>query len=135
MDTERTLIVLKPDCVAKGLTEQVIAMIRASGLKVISRRQATLPTSLVRDHYARLENEPFFPRLMTFMTSGPAVILEVTGPGAILRSRALLGPTDPACASKDTIRGLFGESSMKNIAHASDSPENAEIELRRFSSI
>jgi nucleoside-diphosphate kinase len=87
---------------------------------------------ILREHYAHIASKPFFPEVEQFMSSTPVIAVALAGPGAIARVRDLLGPTDSTKAAPGTIRGDFGTTMMKNIAHASDSPESAEAELKRF---
>lgn len=96
-----------------------------------------LDEAILREHYAHIldlviDGEPLFPKLSAFMQSSPVVALILAGPGVVTRVRSILGPTNSMKADKGTIRGDFGTNSMMNICHASDSPENAEIEIRRF---
>jgi nucleoside-diphosphate kinase len=91
-----------------------------------------LTPALLKEHYAHLAHLPFFPEIENFMASGPVVAAALQGPKAIERVRELLGPTDSAKAPKGTIRGDLGKDKMHNVVHASDSPENARAELKRF---
>lgn len=92
----------------------------------------SLTTPLLTEHYSHLKDRPFFPEIVEFMQSSPILAVILQGDGAITKVRELLGPTDSKKAAAGTIRGDFGTDSMRNIAHASDSPENAEIEILRF---
>jgi nucleoside-diphosphate kinase len=91
-----------------------------------------LTPALLAEHYAHIKDRPFFPEIVEFMSSLPVLALILTGDNAVARVRDLLGPTDSRKAAKGTIRGDLGTDTMRNIAHASDSVENAEVEVRRF---
>ncbi len=129
---EITLILLKPDCVQKGNCGEVLKRLEAEGFKFRGMKMMQLEETLLREHYAHIADKPFFPDVATFMSSSPVVAVAVEGDNVIQRVRDLLGPTDSAAAEKGTIRGDFGVDKMVNVVHASDSPENAKIELDRF---
>ena len=134
---ERTLILFKPDCVLKNLSGTILQRLLAEGFRLRGLKMMQLNDSLLREHYAHIidlviDGEPLFPKLSAFMQSSPVVALILSGPGVVTRVRTILGPTNSLKADKGTIRGDFGTNSMLNICHASDSPENAEIEIRRF---
>jgi nucleoside-diphosphate kinase len=132
MATETTLILFKPDCVTKNLTGEVLRRFQAEGFRVRGLKMMTLTTEVLKDHYAHIAERPFFPDVVTFMTSAPVVALALEGESVIAKVRDLLGPTDSRVAEKGTIRGDFGESNMVNVCHASDSPEAAAAEIKRF---
>ncbi|NBR62926.1 MAG: nucleoside-diphosphate kinase [Verrucomicrobia bacterium] len=132
MKKETTLILVKPDAVADGLTGEVFRRLEKEGLRIINCRMTRLHPALLREHYAHLAHLPFFPEIEQFMGSGPVVAAALQGNNAIERVRELLGPTDSTKAPKGTIRGDLGKDKMHNVAHASDSPENAKAELKRF---
>lgn len=129
---ETTLILVKPDAVAEGLTGQVLHRLESNGLKILNCRMLRLSAALLQEHYAHLSHLPFFPEIEKFMSSGPVVAVALSGENAIARVRNLLGPTDSTKAPKGTIRGDLGKDKMHNVLHASDSPETAQAELRRF---
>ena len=129
---ERTLILCKPDCMEKNLAGEVIRRFEAAGLQLSAAKMLRLDERLLAEHYAHLVDRPFFPEIVQFMSSRPVLALILRGEGAVAKVRDLLGPTDSKKAPKGTLRGDLGTSSMLNIAHASDSVENAEIEVRRF---
>ncbi|MDA0324666.1 MAG: nucleoside-diphosphate kinase [Verrucomicrobia bacterium] len=129
---ETTLILVKPDAVAEGLTGQVLHRLESNGLKILNCRMLRLSAALLQEHYAHLSHLPFFPEIEKFMSSGPVVAVALSGENAIARVRDLLGPTDSTKAPKGTIRGDLGKDKMHNVLHASDSPETAQAELRRF---
>ena len=129
---ETTLILVKPDAVAHGLTGEVLQRLEKNGFKILNCRMLRLTPALLQEHYAHLASLPFFPEIETFMASGPVVAVALSGENAIARVRDLLGPTDSTKAPKGTIRGDLGKDKMHNVLHASDSPETAQAELRRF---
>ncbi len=132
MATETTLILFKPDCVQKRLNGEVLKRFEAEGFTVRALKMMTLSDAVLREHYAHVANKPFFPEILKFMQSSPVVALAIEGENVIVRVRDLLGPTDSTAAPKGTIRGDFGESKMVNVCHASDSPEAAAAEVKRF---
>lgn len=130
--TETTLILLKPDCVAKKLCGEVIGRFEKAGYRILGTKALRLSPDVLREHYAHIADKPFFPEVEGFMSSGPVVAIALGGDDVINGVRALLGPTDSRKADKGTIRGDFGVDMMVNVVHASDSPENAAAELKRF---
>lgn len=129
---ERTYIMLKPDCVQRGLIGEVISRIERKGFQITNMKMMTLDEPILREHYAHLVNEDFFPLLVEFMTSGPVVAMIVEGEDVIAGMRRLMGPTVNANAAPGTIRGDLTYSNRLNIIHGSDSPETAEAEIKRF---
>ena len=129
---ETTLILVKPDAVAQGLTGEVLQRLEKNGFKILNCRMLRLTPALLQEHYAHLASLPFFPGIETFMASGPVVAVALSGENAITRVRELLGPTDSTKAPKGTIRGDLGKDKMHNVLHASDSAEAAQAELKRF---
>ena len=129
---ERTLILCKPDCMEKNLAGQVIARFEKAGLSIVAAKMLRLTPALLDEHYAHIKDRPFFPEIVTFMSSRPVLALILQGDQAVSRVRDLLGPTDSRKAAPGTIRGDLGTSNMLNIAHASDSVENAALEVKRF---
>jgi nucleoside-diphosphate kinase len=129
---ETTLVLLKPDCIAAKHCGDVIQRFEQAGLEITGCKMMLLPDALLADHYAHVADKPFYPGLREFMQSSPVIVLALSGEGAILRVRELIGPTDSRKAAKGTIRGDYGTDSMFNVVHASDSPENAAIEIKRF---
>jgi nucleoside-diphosphate kinase len=116
----------------KNLAGEVLRRLEAAGLRLSAAKMLRLDAKLLAEHYAHLTDRPFFPEIVEFMSSRPVLALILQGPGAVAKVRELLGPTDSRKALAGTLRGDLGTNSMLNIAHASDSPENAEIEVRRF---
>jgi len=129
---EITLIIVKPDAVAEGLTGEVLRRLEKEGLTILNCRMLRLDAALLKEHYAHLAQLPFFPEIEKFMSSGPVVAVALQGSNAIERVRELLGPTDSTKAPKGTIRGDLGKDKMHNVLHASDTQENAKAELIRF---
>jgi nucleoside-diphosphate kinase len=131
-NAERTLVLVKPDGVARGLVGQVIARLEAKGLRLVAAELRTLTTEVAETHYAEHRERPFFGSLVEFITSAPLVALVVEGPRAIEAFRALAGATDPVKAAPGTIRGDFALEVQSNIVHGSDSPESAAREIELF---
>lgn len=129
---QKTVILLKPDCVQKSLVGEVIGRFEKAGLKIRACKMMRLTNELLKEHYSHLADKPFFPEIVTFMRSSPVIAMALEGENAIGRVRDLLGPTDSQAAPKGSIRGDLGTDKMRNIAHASDSDETAAAELKRF---
>jgi nucleoside-diphosphate kinase len=129
---DKTFIIFKPDCMAKGLVGQVLARFESAGFSVAGAKMIQLTPEKLREHYAHVADKPFYPEIETFMSSRPVIVAALKGDGVVAKVRDLLGPTDSTKAPKGTIRGDFGETMMINVVHASDSDENAAIELARF---
>jgi len=129
---EKTFIILKPDCMEKKLAGQVLQRFESEGFKIVATKMARLEAPILREHYAHVADLPFFPEIEEFMSSRPVIMLALQGENVIQRVRDLLGPTDSTKAPKGTIRGDFGTDMMRNVVHASDGPETAEAELKRF---
>ena len=129
---EKTLIILKPDCMQKKLAGAVIERFECAGFGIVACKMMHLSESLLKAHYAHLAEKPFFPEIVKFMQSHNVIVLVLSGESAIQRVRDLLGPTDSKLAPKGTIRGDMGTDKQQNIAHASDSKEAATAEIKRF---
>ncbi|MGV3755419.1 MAG: nucleoside-diphosphate kinase [Verrucomicrobiota bacterium] len=129
---ELTVILLKPDCVQRNLIGEVIGRFEKSGLKVRACKMMQLTDALLKDHYSHLADKPFFPEIAGFMQSAPVVAMILEGQDVIVKVRDMVGPTDSTKAPKGTIRGDLGKTKMENIVHASDTPENAAAEVKRF---
>lgn len=132
MADETSLLLLKPDCIAKNLSGEVLHRLLAQGFRIRGIKMIQLTDELLKDHYSHIADKPFFPSVADFMKSQPVIALALAGDNVIAKVRDLLGPTDSKAAPKGTIRGDYGEDKMTNICHASDSPEAAAIELKRF---
>ncbi len=130
--TETTLILLKPDCLQKKLCGEVISRFEKAGYTLRAAKMLRLTPALLREHYAHIADQPFFPNVEKFMSSGPVIALALSGEDVINGVRTLLGPTDSTKAAKGTIRGDFGVDVQTNVVHASDSPASAAAELQRF---
>ncbi|GAA3560082.1 nucleoside-diphosphate kinase [Amycolatopsis ultiminotia] len=129
--TERTLVLVKPDGVARGLVGEVVSRIERKGLKLAALELRTVERSLAEEHYAEHKERPFFGDLLEFITSGSVVAIAVEGPRAIAAFRQLAGGTDPVeKATPGTLRGDYGLETQYNLVHGSDSPESAERELK-----
>lgn len=129
---QTTLLLLKPDCIAGRYTGEVIKRFEDAGFQIRGSKMFKASPELLREHYAHIAQKPFFPEVEAFMQSTPIIALALGGENAVEKARAIIGPTDSKKAEKGTVRGDFGVDVMVNIVHASDSPENAEIELKRF---
>lgn len=129
---ERTLILLKPDCVQDKNCGEVIKRFETAGFSIRGCKMMNLSLEILTEHYAHVADKPFFPEITDFMQSSPVIGMVLEGDSAVEKVRAMLGPTDSTKADKGTIRGDLGKSMMINVVHASDSPENAQIEIKRF---
>lgn len=129
---ERTLVLLKPCTVQRRLMGEVINRFERKGLRITGMKMMQLDDAILREHYAHLTEKPFFPFLTAAMKAAPVVALCLEGIDAINVVRQITGATNGRKALPGTIRGDYSMSGQENIVHASDSPENAEIELRRF---
>lgn len=132
MAIERTLSILKPDALEKGLIGTIIARFERAGLKPIGVRLQQLSKQEAEGFYAVHKERPFFKDLVSFMTSGPVVVMCLEGEGAVAKNRELMGATDPKKAAAGTIRADFAQSIDANTVHGSDSLENAAIEVAYF---
>ena len=129
---QRSLILLKPDCIKKAIVGQVISRFEGAGYSIIGSKLVQLDDALLHEHYAHVADLPFFPEIAEFMSSCPVMALVLEGENVIQGVRDLIGPTDSTAAPKGTIRGDFGTDRMKNVVHASDSPDSALTEINRF---
>jgi nucleoside-diphosphate kinase len=129
---QRSLILLKPDCLENKVAGQVISRFEEKGYVLIASKMIQLDEVLLNDHYSHVADLPFFPEIAEFMSSRPVVALVLEGDNVIQGVRDLLGPTDSTTAPAGTIRGDLGTDRMRNVVHASDSPESALVEINRF---
>ena len=129
---EKTLIILKPDCMEKKLAGEVIGRFEKAGFALAAAKVSQLSAEILREHYAHVADKPFYPEIENFMSSRPVLILILEGEDVINRVRDLLGPTDSMAAPAGTIRGDLGTDKMVNMAHASDGADTAAAEIRRF---
>lgn len=129
---EQTFIILKPSTIQRSLIGDVITRYQRKGLIVSGIKMMQLDEKILREHYAHLVDRPFFPSLVASMTRTPVIVMVLKGKDAVDVVRAMTGATNCRKAAPGTIRGDFGMSGQENIVHASDSPENAVIEINRF---
>ena len=128
----QTLILVKPDAFARGLTGEIIARFERKGLRIAALRQMTVDTELAQRHYEEHEGKPFFSDLVEFITSGPLVALVLEGEEVVPAARQVIGATNPLEASPGSIRGDFAIEVGQNLVHGSDSPESAAREVSLF---
>ena len=129
---ERTLILLKPDAVHRGLIGRILTRFEEKGLKLIGMKLRQFPVKLIEQHYAVHKERPFYRNLVAFMSSSPVVAMALEGKNAIEVARLAIGATDSKKAAPGTIRGDFGMSFSNNLVHGSDGPESAQKELALF---
>ncbi len=129
---ERSLVILKPDAVQRGLIGPILSRLEQKGLKIVGMKLMQIDAALARKHYAVHEGKPFFAGLVDYITSGPVVVLAIAGDDVIQTIRTLIGATNPLNAAPGTIRGDYAVSIGRNLIHASDSPENGEQEVQNF---
>lgn len=132
MATETSLILFKPDAVEKNIVGTVLARFEAEGFNIKGIKMMQLDDAILTEHYAHVADKPFFPEIAAFMSRSPVIALALQGDNVIDRVRDLLGPTNSKEAPEGTIRGDFGTDMMINVCHASDGPETAAEELKRF---
>lgn len=129
MAIEQTLSIIKPDAVRENISGKIISMIEDSGLKINQMKKISFSPELASEFYAVHKERPFYQDLVNFMTSGPAIVMELEGDDAISRYRTLMGATNPSDAAPDTIRGRYAKSIDENCVHGSDAPETAATEI------
>ena len=129
---ERTLILVKPDAFARGLTGEILARFERKGLRIVAMRYMTVDEALAKQHYAEHEDKPFFDELVEFITSAPLVALVLEGYEAIKAARQVIGATNPLEASPGSIRGDFALEVGQNMVHGSDSTESGQREVGLF---
>ena len=130
--TQRTLSIVKPDGVRKGVVGEVIRRFEAAGIRIAAMRMLRLTRAEAEGFYAVHRERPFFGSLTEFMSSGPIVVMVLEGENVIVRNRELMGATDPKKAAKGTIRADLADSVEQNIVHGSDAPETAATEITYF---
>lgn len=130
--SERTLVLVKPDGVARGLVGDVLSRIEHRGYKLVAAELRTLDEATAKAHYGEHEGKPFFDGLVEFITSAPLFAAVVEGPDVIKAWRTMMGATNPVEAAPGTIRGDFATEMSYNVSHGSDSPESAEREISLF---
>jgi len=129
---ERSLVLVKPDAMERGLAGAIIARLQAEGLKLVGLKMLHIDRALGERHYAVHQGKPFFEPLLKYMTSGPIVAAAFEGENVVERVRIMMGATDPAKAAPGTIRKDFGLDLTRNSIHGSDSPENGAKEIALF---
>ena len=129
---ERTLIIIKPDAVQRGLIGPIITRFEARGLRIVGIKFMQITHELAERHYAVHKGKPFYEGLLGYITSGPVAVMALEGPQAIVAARATMGATRPLEASPGTIRADFGLKVDRNLVHGSDGPETAGFELDLF---
>jgi nucleoside-diphosphate kinase len=129
---ERTLILVKPDAFARGLSGEIIARFERKGLRIVALRHMTVSSDLAERHYAEHSERPFFGELVDFITSGPILAMVLEGSDAVRAARQVIGATNPLEASPGSIRGDFAIELGTNMVHGSDSPESAAREAALF---
>ena len=130
--SERTLVLIKPDGVARGLVGEVIGRIERKGFGIVALELRTLPREVAETHYGEHREKPFFGPLVDFITGGPLVAAVIEGPDAIAQWRTMMGATNPVNATPGTIRGDLATETQFNVTHGSDSPESAAREIALF---
>jgi nucleoside-diphosphate kinase len=129
---DRTLILVKPDAFARGLTGEIIARFENKGLRIVALKLMTVDEDLAKRHYAEHDGKPFFSELVEFITSGPLVAMVLEGEQAVTAARQVIGATNPIEASPGSIRGDYAIAVGQNMVHGSDSPESAAREAGLF---
>jgi nucleoside-diphosphate kinase len=132
MATESTLLIVKPDGVARGLVGEVLRRVETKGLRIAALDLRVIERAVAEEHYGEHRDKPFFGELVGFITGGPVVVAKITGDDAITCWRTLMGPTNPVDAPPGSIRGDFATQIGENIVHGSDSEESATRELALF---
>ena len=130
--SERTLVLVKPDGVERGLIGEVIGRIERKGFKIVALELRTLDRAIAETHYGEHADKPFFKDLVNFITGGPLVVAVIEGTQAITAWRAMMGATNPVNAPLGTIRGDLATETQFNVSHGSDSPESAAREIKLF---
>ena len=129
---ERTLILVKPDAFARGLTGEIIARFERKGLRIVALEHRVLTAEIAQQHYAEHEGKPFYEDLVTFITSGPLVAMVLESQDAVRAARQVIGATNPLEAAPGSIRGDFAIEVGQNMVHGSDSPESGQREAALF---
>lgn len=132
MSHEQTFSIIKPNAVKKGVMGDIIKHFEKNGLKIAAAKLSVISKSKCEEFYAEHKARPFFGELVAFMTSGPVVLMVLSGDNAIARNREVMGATDPKKAAPGTIRALFGDNVGENSVHGSDSAESAKREISLF---
>jgi nucleoside-diphosphate kinase len=131
-EEQRTLIIVKPDAVQRGLAGTILQRFEQKGLRLAALKLMQIDRSLAERHYAVHQGKPFYEGLVSFITSGPVVVGVLAGPNAIEATRTLMGATNPVTAAPGSIRGMYALEIGQNLIHGSDSPETAGFEVDLF---
>lgn len=131
-NSEKSLIIIKPDAVQRNLIGEIISRLERKGLKIIGTKMMSIEDALLEEHYAHIKDKPFFPGIRDFMKACPVIVMAVEGINAVSALRLIVGPTKAWEATAGTIRGDFSLSTQSNLVHASDSIEAGEEEVKRF---
>lgn len=131
-NSEKSLIIIKPDAVQRNLIGEIISRLERKGLKIIGTKMMSIEDTLLEEHYAHIKDKPFFPGIRDFMKACPVIVMAVEGINAVSALRLIVGPTKAWEATAGTIRGDFSLSTQSNLVHASDSIEAGEEEVKRF---
>lgn len=129
---EQTLVILKPSAIERGLVGEILTRIQDKGLIITGMKMMQLDEKILREHYAHLVDKPFFPSIVESMTASPVIVMCLKGVDVVSVFRTMTGVTNGRNAAPGTLRGDFCMSGQVNIIHASDTPENAQIEINRF---
>ncbi len=132
MGKEVTFSIIKPNAIKKNCVGKIIEKFEKNGLKVAAAKMVVIPKAQCEEFYAEHKARPFFGELVSFMTSGPVLLMALSGENAVMRNREIMGATDPKKAAPGTIRAEFGDSVGENAVHGSDSPQSADRELKIF---
>ena len=132
MAVERTLVILKPDAVQRGLTGEIVGRLEQRGLKIVALEMRTIARDVAARHYAEHEGKPFYAGLIDYITSGPVILMVLEGPNAVAVARSTMGKTNPVEAPPGTIRGDLGLMTGRNLIHGSDATGSAEREIDLF---
>jgi nucleoside-diphosphate kinase len=129
---ERSLVILKPDCVQRNLVGEIISRLEKKGLKIVGIKMVHLSDEVLKEHYAHIAEKPFYPSVKEFMQASPVMVMALEGFEVVEVLRLILGQTKGRTADVGSIRGDYSMSVAANLVHASDSVENAKIEINRF---
>lgn len=132
MAMEKTFSIIKPNAMKKNAIGDIVSMFESNGLKIAAAKITVLSKAKAEEFYAEHKERPFFGELVTFMTSGPVMLMCLAGENAVLKNREIMGATDPKKANAGTVRAKFGDNMGENAVHGSDSPASAERELALF---
>ena len=128
-ESERTLIIVKPDAVQRGLAGEILSCFEQKGLRFVALKLMHIDRALAERHYAVHQGKPFYEGLVSFITSGPVIVGVLEGPSAIEATRNLMGATNPTGAAPGSIRGMYALEISQNLIHGSDAPETADYEI------